>query len=49
LFEKGGISEGELDNDDGLISLADGTIDDFITAASAGRIWAREPTVRLVA
>jgi catalase len=48
LFVKGGISDRNPDNDVGLISLANGTIDDFIATASAGRIWAREPTVRLV-
>ena len=48
LFVKGGISDRNPDNDAGLISLAAKTIDDFIATASAGRIWAREPTVRLV-
>jgi catalase len=48
LFVKGGISDRNPDNDAGLISLANKTVDDFITTASAGRIWAREPTVRLV-
>jgi catalase len=48
LFVKGGISDRNPDNDVGLISLARKTVEDFITSASAGRIWTREPTVRLV-
>jgi catalase len=48
LFVKGGISDRNPDNDVGLISLATKTVDDFIATASTGRIWAREPTVRLV-
>ena len=48
LFVEGGISDRNPDNDAGLISLASKMVDDFIATASAGRIWAREPTVRLV-
>ena len=48
LFVKGGISDRNPDNDAGLISLATKKPGDFVTAASGGRIWAREPTVRLV-
>jgi catalase len=49
LFVKGGISDRNPDNDAGLISLANSTVEDFIATASTGRVWAREPTVRLVA
>ena len=48
LFVKGGISDRNPDNDAGLISLASKTAKDFIAVAASGRIWAREPTVRLV-
>ena len=48
LFVKGGLSDANPDTDAGLISLSTATIDDFIDAASAGRIWAREPQVRTV-
>jgi catalase len=46
LFAKGGVTEVGPDDDAGLIDLSAASLDDFITAASAGRIWAREPLVR---
>jgi catalase len=48
LFVKGGISDATPDTDAGLISLAISGPDDFVAAASAGRIWGREPNVRLI-
>ena len=48
MFVKGGLSDANPDNDPGLVSLATQSIDDFITQAAAGRIWAREPMVRFV-
>jgi catalase len=46
MFVKGGISQ---DGDPGLIAMGGKEIDTFIAAASAGRVWDREPKVRLVA
>jgi catalase len=48
LFVKGGLSDATPDTDAGLISLAISGADDFVAAASAGRIWDREPNVRLI-
>jgi len=46
LFAAGGIVDVGPDDDAGLIALPDARVEDFIAAASAGRIWAREPLVR---
>ncbi|WP_395445954.1 hypothetical protein [Caulobacter sp. UC70_42] len=46
LFAAGGVVDVGPDDDAGLIALPDASLDDFIAAASAGRIWAREPLVR---
>ena len=48
LFVKGGLTDATPDTDPGLIALPSASIDDFIQAASEGRIWAREPQVRRV-
>jgi catalase len=48
LFVKGGLSDATPDTDAGLISLAISSVEDFINAAAAGRIWDREPNVRLI-
>ena len=48
LFVKGGLSDATPDTDAGLISLSISGADDFVAAASAGRIWDREPNVRLI-
>jgi catalase len=48
LFTIGGLPEAEARKDPGLIPLANASIDDFLDAAAGGRIWAREPMVRLV-
>ncbi|WP_371416699.1 catalase-related domain-containing protein [Caulobacter sp. S45] len=48
LLVKAGISDANPDSDAGLISLETNAPADFIAAAAEGRIWAREPTVRLV-
>ena len=46
LFVKGGVNDAAPDTDAGLIAFPAASIDDFVTAAAAGRIWAREPMVR---
>jgi catalase len=46
LFVKGGISDADIDSDAGMIALSSGKVADFVTAASGGRIWAREPLVQ---
>ena len=46
LFVKGGINDAAPDTDAGLIAFPSASIDDFVTAAAGGRIWAREPMVR---
>jgi catalase len=48
LLIKAGMPEANPDNDAGMISLAGSTPEDFVDAAAAGRIWDREPYVRLV-
>jgi catalase len=48
LFMKGGLADLDPDQDEGLIPLAALGVSHFIAAAAAGRIWAREPTVRPV-
>ncbi|MDB5481244.1 MAG: Catalase [Caulobacteraceae bacterium] len=48
LFVKGGLQVATADTDPGLISLDNGSLDDFLAAAAGGRIWPREPMVRLV-
>ncbi|WP_454762149.1 catalase [Caulobacter segnis] len=48
LFVKGGLSDANPDADAGLINLPTKAIADFISAAEAGRVWAREPLVRKV-
>ena len=49
LFVKGGVNDAAPDTDAGLVAFPSATVEDFVTAASAGRIWAREPMVRPVA
>ena len=46
LFVKGGVNDASPDTDEGLIAFPAATVDDFIKAASGGRIWARETMVR---
>jgi catalase len=46
LFVKGGVNDAAPDTDPGLIAFPSATVNDFVTAASAGRIWGREPMVR---
>jgi catalase len=46
LFVKGGVNDAAPDTDPGLIAFPSATVKDFVTAASAGRIWGREPMVR---
>jgi catalase len=46
LFVKGGVNDAAPDTDAGLIAFPRPTVKDFVTAASTGRIWAREPMVR---
>lgn len=48
LFVKGGLSDVNADTDRGVVSLARGSADDFIEQASKGRVWEREPMVRLI-
>jgi len=49
IFAKGGLSGADADSDGGLIALSSAkAIAGFIKAASAGRIWEREPRVRKV-
>ena len=48
LFAGGGLSGANASRDAGLIDLSASSVADFIAAASAGRIWAREPRVRQV-
>ncbi|CAN5487231.1 catalase [soil metagenome] len=48
LFVKGGLSDANPDADAGLINLPKAAVADFIAAAEAGRVWAREPLVRKV-
>ena len=46
LFVKGGVNDASPDTDAGLIAFPAASVADFVAAASAGRIWAREPMVR---
>jgi catalase len=46
LFVKGGVNDASPDTDLGLIAFPAASADDFVGAASAGRVWAREPMVR---
>ncbi|WP_426032770.1 hypothetical protein [Caulobacter sp. DWP3-1-3b2] len=46
LFVKGGINDAAPDTDAGLLAFPAASVNDFVAAASAGRIWAREPMVR---
>jgi len=46
LFAKGGVSDASTADDAGLIAFPEATVKDFVAAASAGRIWSREPLVR---
>jgi catalase len=46
LFVKGGVNDAAPDNDPGLIAFPAASVDDFVAAASAGRVWNREPMVR---
>ncbi len=48
LFRKGGLADPDPDKDAGLIPLDRSGAPDFIAAAAAGRVWAREPKVRPV-
>jgi hypothetical protein len=45
LFDTGGLSQ---EGDPGVMVLTAKTVDTFIRTASAGRIWNREPKVRLL-
>jgi len=47
MLVKAGI-DAQPDNDPGLVSLELSSVDDFIARAAAGRVWEREPWVRLV-
>lgn len=47
MLVKAGI-DAKPDNDPGLVSFAQTSVDDFIARAADGRIWAREPWVRRV-
>jgi catalase len=47
MLVKAGI-DAKPDNDPGLVSLELSSPQDFLERAAAGRIWAREPWVRLV-
>jgi len=46
LFAKGGLADADPANDKGLLVLSSASVGSFITAASEGRVWAREPLVR---
>jgi len=46
LFVKGGVNDAAPDTDPGLIAFPSATVNDFVAAASIGRIWPREPLVR---
>jgi catalase len=46
LLVKGGVNDAAPDTDAGLIAFPAATVEDFVAAASAGRVWAREPAVR---
>jgi catalase len=46
LFAKAGLEPEDRDRDQGLISLTQNTVAQFLTAASKGRVWEREPLVR---
>jgi catalase len=48
LFVKGGLPDPDPEEDAGLIPLESSGVSDFIAAAAAGRVWAREPMVRPV-
>jgi catalase len=48
LFVKGGLGEPDPDENEGLIPLGASGVSNFIAAAAAGRVWAREPKVRPV-
>ena len=48
LLVKGGLSDATPDTDPGLIALPAASLDDFIRAASGGRVWARESRVHRV-
>ncbi len=47
MLVKAGV-DANPENDPGLVSLELSSVDDFLTRAAAGRIWEREPWVRLV-
>jgi catalase len=48
LFARSGLSEG--DADEGVVALdGTGSVDAFVAAAAKGRVWDREPKVRVVA
>jgi catalase len=48
MFVKAGMSDATPDTDRGLIPIGSRSIKDFVSIAATGRIWAREPSVRLV-
>jgi len=49
LFVKGGLQDEAAAGDPGLIQLDKGaSVNAFLAAAAQGRIWSREPTVRLI-
>ena len=48
MLVKAGMSDANPDSDPGLVSLERSAVEDFVAAAAGGRIWGREPRVRLV-
>jgi catalase len=48
MLVKAGLTDADPETDPGLVSLARTSIEDFIAVAAGGRIWTREPKVRLV-
>ncbi|HUO21724.1 MAG TPA: catalase [Caulobacteraceae bacterium] len=46
LFVKGGVNDANPDTDAGLVAFPAAGVEDFVAAASAGRVWSREPAVR---
>ncbi len=48
LFVKGGLSDANPDKDRGMVALARSSASEFIAEAAKGRVWEREPAVRLM-
>ncbi len=46
LLVKGGLDDAAPDADAGLVAFPSASVEDFVAAISAGRIWAREAMVR---